>query len=65
MKMQKMSLVTAQGKLSRKEMKNIMAGSYSGTGNERKCGYCSSPYDCGSGCNACDNGTNSCYTIHF
>lgn len=58
-----MSLATAQGKLSRKEMKNIMAGSYSGTDeSKKKCGYCDSAYDCGSGCNACSR--NACYTFH-
>jgi hypothetical protein len=57
MKTQKMSLATVQGKLSRKEMKNIMAGSYSGTDeSQRTCGSCSSAYDCKSTCNSCRAG---------
>ena len=46
-----MSLATAQGKLSRKEMKTIMAGSASGTG-----GVCVSTRACDSGCAVTNNG---------
>ena len=41
--MKKLSLKNAEGMLSRKEMKNIMAGSGSGT--------CASDKNCASGCN--------------
>ncbi|QSW91038.1 hypothetical protein J0383_09580 [Flavobacterium endoglycinae] len=51
MKIQKMSLATAQGKLSRKEMKTIMAGSDIGTG-----GVCVSTRACDSGCAVTNNG---------
>lgn len=56
-KLEKMSLANMVSKLTRKEMKNIMAGSNS----SKKCGRCDSAYDCGSGCNACSS--NSCYTF--
>lgn len=61
MKMQKMSLANAQGKLSRQEMKTIMAGSGVYDESKKGCGACSSAYDCGSGCNACDG--RSCFTF--
>ncbi|MEQ1554293.1 MAG: hypothetical protein ABL929_08955 [Ferruginibacter sp.] len=50
MKTQKMSLANIQGKLSRAEMKNIMAGSESG----------------GTGCyKCCWNGTSNCSSCSF
>ena len=64
-KLEKMSLATIAGKLTRKEMKNIMAGS--GTA----CGSCSSAYDCSSKCgDACQTsnagaGASYCYFIKF
>lgn len=56
-----MSLATAQGKLSRKEMKTILAGTQVEMDKPKGCGACSSAYDCGSGCNACDG--RSCFTF--
>ncbi len=47
--LEKMSLANAIGKLTRKEMSNIMAGS----GEGKPCQRCYSAYDCGSGCNLC------------
>ena len=60
MKTTKMSLASIQGKLSRSEMKNIMAGSGGGgcCGSDRDCGgnasYCNKAYscDCGHGAGA-------------
>lgn len=49
--LQKMSLENIQGKLSRKEMKNIMAGSGGGGG-------CMSYSGCSSGCISTTNGIN-------
>ena len=49
MKTKKMSLANIQGKLSRAEMKNIMAGS-GGSG-----GCCGSDRDCGGNATFCDN----------
>jgi len=48
MQTQKMSLANIQGKLSRAEMKNIMAGG----GESLGCG-CGSDADCGAGANYC------------
>ena len=42
MKTQKMCLANIQGKLSRTEMKNIMAGSGDGDGGCMSTGYCAS-----------------------
>ncbi len=50
MKTQKMSLANIQGKITRAEMKNIMAGSGSGSS------YCGT-YSCGSCPAACACGT--------
>ena len=44
MKTVKMSLANMQGKMSRKELKNIMAGSYFSCG-----GTCTTNFDCSSG----------------
>jgi hypothetical protein len=52
MKKTKMSLANIQGKLTKQEMKKIMAGS-----GQSKCGeWCQSTYDClwlGQSCNKC------------
>jgi len=50
MKTTKMSLANIQGKLSRADMKNIMAGSGGGT-------PCTSNSDCGSRTTTCSGGT--------
>jgi hypothetical protein len=56
--MKKLSLKIAKSMLSRKEMRAIDGGGY---GGGKACGACSSAYDCGSGCNACDG--RSCFTF--
>lgn len=65
MKTEKMNFANLQ-KLSRKEMKSVMAGL---TDNGKKCRSCSNAYDCGSGCDACQTGKNGangyCYKIKF
>jgi len=50
----KMSLANLQGKMSRKEMKNIMAGSVGSMPCDHKC---SSDSDCGSNCQRCHQTT--------
>ena len=57
MKTQKMSLANIKGKLSRAEMKNIMAGSGGGSGcSGSNCSYGSCTIDSG----ACKGATGQC-----
>lgn len=56
--MKKLSLKNAKSMLSRKEMRAIDGG---GPIGHKGCGACSSAYDCGSGCDACDG--RSCFTF--
>lgn len=53
--LQKMSLENIEGKLSRKEMKNIMAGS--GSGSLKKCCWTGT-----NNCSVCVEGGSSCVT---
>ena len=53
MKTQKMSLANIQGKLSRAEMKNIMAGSGEMTCEVQNCGGCYSNCKCDSHSSGC------------
>jgi hypothetical protein len=55
MKTTKMSLVNIQGKLSRAEMKNIMAGS----GGDNCPTNCTSACSSGSNCRCCGTGSNA------
>jgi hypothetical protein len=48
-----MSLANIQGKLSRAEMKNIMAGSGSGQAGNRCTKFCDSTTDCSGDCPRC------------
>jgi NADP-dependent 3-hydroxy acid dehydrogenase YdfG len=58
MGIQKMSLANIQGKLSRTEMKNIMAGS--GSGCTVKCVSCTTDADCAYGSNLYCESSNAC-----
>lgn len=65
--MKKISLKDVKNSLRRDEMRMISGGSGY---DSKKCGSCSSAYDCGGGCNACDIGNSgstggTCYTIKF
>jgi hypothetical protein len=61
MKTQKMSLANIQGKMSRAEMKNIMAGSGGAcmTEYEYECGIVRTPYPCCEGLVCVKNATNT------
>ena len=54
--MKKISLKAVKNSLTRDEMRSIIGGS------GKRCGACSSAYDCGGGCNVCDG--TSCSTFH-
>lgn len=65
--MKKLNSLNLGKSLNREEMKNISAGLVD---YGKKCGACVSPYDCGSGCNACDISNSGstggkCYKIAF
>lgn len=55
MEIKKMSLANLKAVMSRKEMKNVMAGT-------NKCGSCTSAYDCGKTCNSCRAGACEKYS---
>jgi hypothetical protein len=57
MKTQKMSLANIQGKLSRTEMKSIMAGSGPGDSCNVYCGS-GSGYTCSGTCSSCEDAGN-------
>ena len=61
METKKMSLATVAGKLSRAEMKNVMAGNDSslepGNGDTASCNvYCDQGYACKGACSSCESG---------
>jgi hypothetical protein len=60
--MKKLNSLNLGKSLGREEMKNINGGLLN-EDSKKKCGYCNSPYDCGSGCNGCSG--NACYTIKW
>jgi hypothetical protein len=64
--MKKLNALSLGKSLNREEMKKIKGGIEfidGGDDSVRKCGYCNSPYDCGSGCDGCDK--NQCYKIKW